>query len=112
MREDTLSGSEYCDILEIVGLSYDDQLWAYGLGLYRFQQSQRFSNQNLTRDERVLRWMLLMGLYDDKDSMNNLGFRRAMMHSVIMADRLWEMIKVKRDQVGLVVSGMTFIITD
>ena len=29
------------------------------------------------------------------------------MHSVIMADRLWEMIKVKRDQVGLVVSGVT-----
>ena len=49
MREDTLSGSEYRDVLEIVGLSYDDQLWAYGLGLYHFQQSQVYSN--LTRDE-------------------------------------------------------------
>ena len=90
MREDTLSGSEYRDVLEIVGLSYNDQLWAYGLSLYWFQQSQRFSNQNLTRDERVLRRMLSMGLYDDKDSMNNLGPRRAMMHGVVMADCLWK----------------------
>ena len=53
-----------------------------------------------------------MGLYDDVDSMNNLGPRRAMMHGVVMADHLWEMIKVEQDWVGLIVSGMTFIITD
>ena len=105
MREDTLSGSEYCDILEIVGLSYNDQLWAYGLGLYWFQQSQTYSN--LTRDERVLHQMHSMGLYNDEDLMNNLGARRAMMHGVMMADHLWEMIKVEQDWVGLVVSGMT-----
>ena len=104
MREDTLLGFEYRDILEIVGLSYDNQLWAYGLGLYRFRQSQRFAGTNLTRDEHVLRRMLSMGLYDDDDSMNNLGSRRAMMHSVVMADRLWEMIKVEQDQVELIVS--------
>ena len=74
-------------------MSYDNQLWAYGLGLYRFMQSQDYSN--LTRDEHVLRRMLFMGLYDDEDSMNNLGVRRAMMHGVVMADCLWEMIKVK-----------------
>ena len=93
MRKDTLSGSEYCNVLEIVGLSYDDQLWVYGLGLYCFQQSHTYSN--LTRDECVLQRMLSMGLYDDKDLMNNLSARRAMMHGVIMADHLWEMIKVE-----------------
>ena len=93
MREDALSGSEYRDILEIVGLSYDDQLWAYGLGLYRFLQSQKYSN--LTRDEHVLHRVISMGLYDDEDLMNNLRARRAMMHSVVMADCLWEMIRVE-----------------
>ena len=48
-----------------------------------------------------------MGLYNDKDSINNLGARRAMMHSIVMADCLWEMIKVEQDWVGLVVSGTT-----
>ena len=51
MREDTLSGSEYRDVLKIVGLSYDDQIWAYGLSLYRFSQTR--DDSNLTRDERV-----------------------------------------------------------
>ena len=53
-----------------------------------------------------------MGLFDDKDSMNNLGSRRAMMHGVVMANHLWEMIKAERDWVGLVVSGMTFFVAD
>ena len=53
-----------------------------------------------------------MGLYDDKDSMNNLGSRRAMMHGIVMADCLWEMIKVEQYWVGLVVSGTTFIVAD
>ena len=105
MREDTLLGSEYRNVLEIVGLSYDDQLWAYCLGLYCFQQSQMYSN--LTRDKRVLHWMLSMGLYDNEDLMNNLGARRAMVRGVVVADCLWEMIKVKQDWVGLIVSGMT-----
>ena len=35
------------------------------------------------------------GAVDNKDSMNNLGSRRAMMHSVVMADCLWEMIKAE-----------------
>ena len=82
MRKGTLLGSEYRDILEIVGLSYDDKLWAYGLGLYHFQQSQTYSN--LTRDERVLQRMISMGLFNDEDLMDNLGARRAMMHSIVM----------------------------
>ena len=52
MREDTLSGTEYRDVLKVVGLSYDDQIWAYGLSLYRFLQTR--DDSNLTRDERVL----------------------------------------------------------
>ena len=70
MREDTLSGSEYRDLLEITGLSYDDQIWAYGLGLYRFSQSRDYSN--LTRDERVLRRLVAIRLYDN-DLFQTLG---------------------------------------
>ena len=97
MREDTLSGSKYRDTLEIIGLSYDGQLWAYGLGLYHFTKTRDYSN--LTRDKCVLRRMIFMSLYDDEDSMNNLGARRAIMHGVVMVDRLWEMIRAKHDQV-------------
>ena len=49
MKEDSLSGSEYRDILKVVGLSYDDQIWAYGLSLYRFSQTR--DESNLTMDE-------------------------------------------------------------
>ena len=93
MRGDTQSGSEYRDTLEIVGLSYNNQLWAYGLGLYHFSQSRDYSN--LTRNKCVLCRMISMGLYDDEDSKNNLSARRAMMHSVVMADCLWEMIRAE-----------------
>ena len=79
-------GLKYHDTLEIVGLSYDDQLWAHGLGLYHFSQTRDYSN--LMRDECVLSRMISMGLYDDEDSMNNLSAKRAMMHGVVMADRL------------------------
>ena len=32
------------------------------------------------------------------------------MHGIVMADRLWEMIRVEQDWVGLVVSGMTLLL--
>ena len=105
MREDTLSGNEYRDVLKVVGLSYDDQIWVYGLSLYRFSQSR--DNSNLTRDERVLRRLIAIGLYDNNSFQNSLPTRRAMMHSVAMAERLWEMNRAERDWVGLVVSGVT-----
>ena len=93
MREDTLSGSKYCDVLEVVGLSYNDQIWAYGLGLYRFSQTRDYSN--LTRDECVLRRLIAIGLYDNNVFQNSLPTRRAMMHSIAMAERLWEMSRAK-----------------
>ena len=105
MREDTLSGSEYRDVLKVVGLSYDDQIWAYGLSLYRFSQSR--DDSNLTRDKRVLRRLIAIGLYDNDAFQNSLPMRRVMMHSVVMAERLWEMSRAERDWVGLVVSGVT-----
>ena len=105
MREDTLSGTEYRDVLKVVGLSYDDQIWAYGLSLYRFLQTR--DDSNLTRDECVLRRLIGIGLYDNDAFQNSLPMRRAMMHSVAMAERLWEMSRAEQDQVGLVVSGVT-----
>ena len=104
MREDALSGREYCDVLKLVGLSYDDQIWAYGLSLYRFSQTR--DESNLTMDERVLRRLIAIGLYDNDAFQNSLPSRRAMMHSVAMAERLWEMSRAERDQVGLVVLGV------
>ena len=104
MREDTLSGSEYRDVLKLVGLSYDDQIWAYGLSLYRYSQTR--DNSNLTRDERVLRRLMAIGLYDNDAFQNSLPTRRAMMHSVVMAERLWEMNRAERDRVGLIVLGV------
>ena len=77
MGEDTLSGSEYRDVLKVVGLSYDNQIWAYGLSLYRFSQSR--DDSNLTRDKRVLRRLIAIGLYDNNAFQNSLPTRRAMM---------------------------------
>ena len=94
MREDTLSGSEYHDVLKVVGLSYDDQIWAYGLSLYHFSQS---------RDERVLRRLIAIGLYDNDAFQNSLPTRRAMMHSIAMVEQLWELSRAERDWVGLIV---------
>ena len=105
MREDTLSGSEYRDVLKVVGLSYDDQIWVYGLSLYRFSQTR--DDSNLTRDECVLRRLIAIGLYDNNAFQNSLPTRRAMMHSMAMAERLWEMSRVERDRVGLIVLGVT-----
>ena len=105
MREDTLLGSEYRDVLKVVGLSYDDQIWAYSLSLYRFLQSR--DDSNLTRDERVLRRLIAIGLYDNDAFQNSLPMRRAMMHSVAMAERLWEMSRAEWDRVELIVSGVT-----
>ena len=105
MREDILSGSEYRDVLKMVGLSYDDQIWAYGLSLHRFSQTR--DDSNLTRDERVLRRLIAIRLYDNDAFQNSLPTRRAMMHGVAMAERLWEMSRAERDRVGLVVSGVT-----
>ena len=104
MREDTLLGFEYRDVLKLVGLSYDDQIWAYGLSLYCFSQTR--DESNLTKDERVLRRLIVMGLYDNDAFQNSLPTRRAMMHSVAMAERLWEMSRAERDRVGLVVLGV------
>ena len=104
MREDTLSGSEYHDVLKVVGLSYDDQIWAYGLSLYRFSQTR--DESNLSMDERVLRRLIAIGLYDNDAFQNSLPTRRAMMHSVAMVEQLWEMNQAERDQVGLVVLGV------
>ena len=104
MTEDTLSGREYRDVLKLVGLSYDDQIWAYGLSSYRFSQTR--DNSNLTMDERVLRRLIAIGLYDNDAFQNSLPSRRAMMHSVAMAERLWEMSRTERDRVGLVVLGV------
>ena len=104
MGEDTLSGSEYQDVLKVVGLSYDDQIWVYGLSLYRFLQTR--DDSNLTRDERVLRRLIAIGLYDNDSFRNSLPMRRAMMHSVAMAERLWEMSRAERDRVGLIVLGV------
>ena len=104
MREDVLSGREYRDVLKLVGLSYDDQIWAYGLSLYRFSQTR--DESNLTMDERVLRRLIAIGLYDNDSFQNSLPTRRAMMHSVAMAERLWEMSRAERDRVGLVVLGV------
>ena len=105
MREDTLSGKEYRDVLKLVGLSYDDQIWSYGLSLYRFSQTR--DESNLTMDERVLRRLIAIGLYDNDSFQNSLPSRRAMMHSVVMAEQLWEMSRAERDRVGLVVLGVT-----
>ena len=105
MREDTLSGSEYRDVLKVVGLSYNDQIWVYGLSLYRFSQTR--DDSNLTRDECVLRRLIAIGLYNNDVFQNSLPTRRVMMHSVAMAERLWEMSKAEQDQVGLVVLGVT-----
>ena len=44
--------------------------------------------------------MILMGLYDDDETMNKLGSRRVMMHGVVMAEHLWELIRVKCERVG------------
>ena len=104
MREDTLSGREYRDVLKLVGLSYDNQIWAYGLSLYHFSQTR--DKSNLTMDERVLRRLIAIGLYDNDAFQNSLPTRRAMMHSVAMADRLWEMSRAERDRVGFVVLGV------
>ena len=104
MREDTLSGSEYRDVLKVVGLSYDDQIWAYGLSLYRFSQTR--DDSNLTRDEHVLRRLIAIRLYNNNAFQNSLPMRRAMMHSVAMAERLWEMNRAKQDWVGLGVLGV------
>ena len=93
MREDTLSGSEYRDVLKVVGLSYDNQIWAYGLSLYRFSQSR--DDSNLMRDKCVLRRLIAIGLYDNDAFQNSLPTRRAMMHSVAMAEQLWEMSRAK-----------------
>ena len=106
MRKDTLLESEYRDVLEVVGLSYNDQIWAYGLGLYRFSQTRDYSN--LTRDERVLRRLISIGLFDNNAFQNSLPTRRAMMHSIAMAERLWEMSRAKQDRVGLIVLGVAF----
>ena len=104
MREDGLSGREYRNVLKLVGLSYDDQIWAYGLSLYRFSQTR--DESNLTMDERVLRRLIAIGLYDNDAFQNSLPTRRAMMHSVAMAEQLWEMSRTERDRVGLVVLGV------
>ena len=104
MKEDTLSGKEYRDVLKLVGLSYDDQIWAYGLSLYRFLQTR--DESNLTMDERVLRRLIAIGLYDNDAFQNSLPTRRVMMHSVAMAERLWEMNRAERTRVGLVVLGV------
>ena len=104
MREDVLSGFEYHDVLKVVGLSYDNQIWAYGLSLYRFSQTR--DDSNLTRDERVLKRLIAIGLYDNDAFQNSLPTRRAMMHSVAMAEQLWEMSRAERDRVGLVVLGV------
>ena len=96
--------------MEIVGLSYGNQLLAYSLGLYHFLQTRDYSN--LTRDECVLCRMISIGLYNDEDSMNNLGARRAMMHGVVMADRLWELIRAMCKWVSVGVPGMTLFVTD
>ena len=100
MAEDTLSGREYRDVLKLVGLSYDDQIWAYGLSLYRFSQTR--DGSNLTMDERVLRRLIAIGLYDNDAFQNSLPSRRAMMHSVAMAERLWEMSRAERDRVRVI----------
>ena len=100
MAEDNLSGKEYRDVLKLVGLSYDDQIWAYGLSLYRFSQTRDVSN--LTMDERVLRRLIAIGLYDNDAFQNSLPSRRAMMHSVAMAERLWEMSRAERDRVRVI----------
>ena len=105
MCEDTLSGSEYRDVLEITGLSYDNQIWAYGLGLYHFSQSRDYTN--LTRDKHVLRRLIAIGLYNNDSFQNSLPMRRAMMHGIAMVERLWEMSRAERDWVGLIVSGTT-----
>ena len=62
---------------------------------------------NLMRDEHVLRRLIAIGLYDNNSFQNSLPMRRAMMHGVTMAERLWEMNRAERDRVGLVVSGTT-----
>ena len=93
MREDTLSGSEYRDVLKVVGLNYDDQIWAYSLSLYHFSQTR--DDSNLTRDECVLRRLIAIGLFDNDTFQNSLPTRRVMMHSVAMAERLWEMSKAE-----------------
>ena len=56
--------------------------------------------------------MILMGLYDNEDLMNNLGARRAIMHGTVMVDCLWEITRAKREQVGVGVLGMTLFIGD
>ena len=84
MHEDTLSGTKYRDLLEITGLSYDNQIWAYGLGLYRFSKSQDYTN--LTQDEQVLRRLIAIGLFDNNLFQNSLPTKRAMMHGVAMVE--------------------------
>ena len=72
--------------MKVVGLSYDDQIWAYGLSLYRFSQTR--DDSNLMRDKHVLRRLIAIGLFDNDAFQNSLPTRRAMMHSVVMAERL------------------------
>ena len=93
MKEDALSGKEYRDVLKLVGLSYDNQIWVYSLSLYRFSQTR--DESNLTMDECVLKRLIAIGLYDNDSFQNSLPTRRAMMHSVAMVERLWEMSRAE-----------------
>ena len=83
-------------------------LWAYSLGLYCFLQTRDYSN--LMRDKRILCRIISMGLYDDNELMNNLGSRRAMMHGVMMADCLWELIRAEHERVSAGISCVTLFI--
>ena len=56
--------------MKLVGLSYNDQIWSYGLSLYRFSQTR--DESNLTMDERVLRRLIAIGLYDNDAFQNSL----------------------------------------
>ena len=44
--------------------------------------------------------------------MNNLSAKWAMMHGVVMADRLWDLIRAKCDWVGAGVSGTTLFVAN
>ena len=54
-----------------------------------------------------VRRLIAIGLFDNDLFQNSLPMRRAMMHSVAMAERVWELSRVERDRVGLIVSGVT-----
>lgn len=68
MHEDMASGIEYRDVLELTGLSYDNQLWIYSLGLYHFSKIKDYSN--LMRDKWILRRMITIGLYNNNETKN------------------------------------------